>query len=267
MNKKMIPLGLAIFFITGVTLYFEVFRYWGDNGSVVEGNGTIEVTEIEVASRIPARVLSVAKEEGEFVSAGELVVRMAYDDLDAQRLSAVASLVNSEKNLKRIRDLFSTGSVSQKDLDNAEAAYRVARGQADYVSARISDAKLFAPVSGTVLEKNLEAGEMAFPGTPLLVIADLTRPWIKIYVPEKKIGLVKLGQKAHVSVDSYPGKRFEGTVTSIANKAEFTPRTIQTREERIKMVFAVKITLKNPGGELKPGMPADALIETGGSRD
>ena len=267
MKKKMIPLVIAIAFITGITLYFEVFRFWGENGRAVEGNGTIEVTEIEVASRIPARIIAITREEGETVSAGELVVRMAYEDLDAQRLSAVASLVNSEKNLKRIRDLYSTGSVSQKDLDNAEAAYRVARGQADYVSARISDAKLYAPVSGTVLEKNLEPGEMAFPGTPVLILADLTRPWIKIYVPEKKIGLVKIGQKATIYVDSYPGKAFEGVVSSIANKAEFTPKTIQTREERVKMVFAVKITLKNPAGELKPGMPADAEIETGGTRD
>ena len=267
MKKKMIPLGIAIVFITGVTLYFEVFRYWGENGSVVQGNGTIEVTEIEVASRIPARVLAVTKEEGETVAAGELVVRMAYEDLDAQRLSAMANFVNSEKNLKRIRDLFSTGSVSQKDLDNAEAAYRVARGQADYVSARINDAKLYAPVSGTVLEKNLETGEMAFPGTPILTLGDLTRPWINIYVPEKMIGLVKIGQKARISVDSYPQKFFAGIVSSIANRAEFTPRTIQTKEERVKMVFAVKITLKNPGGELKPGMPADAVIETGDRRD
>ena len=267
MKKKMIPLVIAIVFITGITLYFEVFRYWVENGSAVEGNGTIEVTEIEVSSRIPARIIAITREEGESVSAGELVVRMAYEDLDAQRLSAVASLVNSEKNLKRIRDLFSTGSVSQKDMDNAEAAFRVARGQADYVSARISDAKLYAPVSGTVLEKNLEAGEMAFPGTPVLTIADLTRPWIKIYIPEKKIGLVKIGQKARIYVDSYPGKAFEGVVSSIANRAEFTPKTIQTREERVKMVFAVKITLKNPAGELKPGMPADAEIETGGTRD
>jgi HlyD family secretion protein len=114
-----------------------------------------------------------------------------------------------------------------------------------------------------VLEKNLEIGEIVFPGTPVLTIADIRDTWIKIYVGEIQMGRVKLGQKAFVSVDSYPNKKFEGRVTSISSKAEFTPKTIQTADERVKLMFAVKIAVPNPQQELKPGMPADAYILTG----
>ncbi|HOO70185.1 MAG TPA: efflux RND transporter periplasmic adaptor subunit [Spirochaetota bacterium] len=259
-RKKILPLAAALVIIAGVTLYFEVFRYIGENGNTIDGSGTIEVTEVEIASKLAGRVVSLPRDEGEQVRQGELLVKLAYEELDAQRLSAIANLGNTEKNLKRIRDLFKTGSVSKKDLDNAETAYRVAKANHDYIVATIEQAVIISPISGTVLERNLETGELAFPGTPILTIADLTRPWIKIYVQEKRLGRVKLGQKALVSVDSFPDREFPGKVVSISNRAEFTPKTIQTREERVKLVFAVKIALENKDQSLKPGMPADAVI-------
>ena len=88
----------------------------------------------------------------------------------------------------------------------------------------------------------------------------MKRPWIKIYIDEKKLGFVKLGQKAYVQVDSFSGRKFPGEVVYISNKAEFTPRTIQTKDERVKLMYAVKIAIENPEMELKPGMPADATI-------
>jgi HlyD family secretion protein len=111
-----------------------------------------------------------------------------------------------------------------------------------------------------VLAKNLEKGEMAFPGSAIITLADLSKPWIKIYVDEKKLVLIKLGQKAYVKVDSFPDKKFPGVVVLISNKAEFTPRTIQTKDERVKLMYAIKISVENPEMELKPGMPADAAI-------
>jgi len=125
---------------------------------------------------------------------------------------------------------------------------------------------LYSPVNGTVLDTNLEVGEVAFPGTPILSIADISRPWIYIYVNETKLGLVKIGQEAKVFIDSYPGRAFKGKVVSISSKAEFTPKTIQTKEERVKLVFAVKISIENPERILKPGMPADAEIIISGAK-
>ncbi len=259
-NKKLIPLFLALLAIVSVTLYFEVFRHLGNNGDMIEGSGTIEVTEIEIGSKIAGRVTELPFDEGDLAKKGSLLVRLACEELGARRLSAAASLSNAEKNFKRIRSLYTSGSVSRRDFDNAETAYQVAMAQYNYIKATIDQATIFSPVAGTVLETNLEVGELAFPGTVILTLADLKKPWIKIYVQETKIGLVKPGQKAEITVDSYPGKVFYGKIVSIANKAEFTPKTIQTREERVKLVFAVKIVVANTGLELKPGMPADAKI-------
>jgi HlyD family secretion protein len=103
-------------------------------------------------------------------------------------------------------------------------------------------------------------GEIAAPNISLLTIADLDRVTLTIYVPENQIGLVKVGQEVRVKVDSYPERTFDARVVHIASQAEFTPKNVQTQEERVSTVFAVKIEIPNPDGALKPGMPADAEI-------
>jgi len=193
-------------------------------------------------------------------------VRIAYDELDAQRLSIIANLNNAKKNMDRVRELFRSGSVSKKDFDNMETMYRMAKAANEQINAVIDNAVIASPIDGVVLEKNLEIGEIAFPGTPVLTVADIKDTWIRIYVNEKQLGLVKLGQKAEISVDSFPDKKFIGKVVSISNKAEFTPKTIQTRDERVKLMFAVKIAVPNQDQQLKPGMPADAFILTGAEK-
>ncbi len=259
-KKKFIPFIVAVLIITGVTLYFEVFRYIEFNSNAIDGSGTMEVTEIEIASKIAGRIAEMPYNEGDAVKEGDLLVRLEYEELNAQKLSALANLNNMEKNYNRVKELYKTGSVSKKDYDNAETAYSVAKANYEFIAANIKQAVIYSPIKGTVLERNLEVGELAFPGSPILTLADLHKPWIKIYVIEKKIGLVKTGQRAELSVDTYPDRTFKGKVVSIANKAEFTPKTIQTKEERVKLVFAVKIAVENPSLDLKPGMPADASI-------
>jgi HlyD family secretion protein len=106
----------------------------------------------------------------------------------------------------------------------------------------------------------VEEGETVAAGTPVFTIGDLESPWTKVYVKEDKLGLVKLGQKAEVTVDTFPGKKYEGMITFISSEAEFTPKNVQTREERVKLVFGIKVSVKNEKGELKPGMPADVRI-------
>jgi HlyD family secretion protein len=97
----------------------------------------------------------------------------------------------------------------------------------------------------------------------VFTIGDLENPWIKVYVKEDKLGLVKLGQQAEIMVDTYPGKKYDGTVTYISFDAEFTPKNVQTKEERVKLVFGIKVSVKNMNNELKPGMPADVRIIVG----
>lgn len=260
MKKKIIPAAVLIITLVGFTLYFEVFRYLGEDSSVISESGTIEVTEINIASKISGRLVDLPKAEGMDVVKGDLVAKLEYEELSAQRHSARASYSNAERNYRRAKSLFETGSISKKEFDNAETAFNVARAGYDQINATIDNAVIFSPIGGVVLNTNLEVGEMAFPGTSILTLADITKPWIHVYVNEKRLGQVMIGQKARVKVDSFPGRSFEGRVVSISNKAEFTPKTIQTRDERVKLVFAVKVTIENPDRSLKPGMPADVDI-------
>lgn len=265
MKKKKIPLIIFSGVLIVLTLYFEFFRDKGKISGIISGSGTIEVTEIEISSRISGRVAELPKPEGSDIRRGDLAARLEYEELSAQRLSAKANFVNAEKNYNRVRDLYKTGSISRKDLDNAEAAFRIAKAGYDQVSATIENAVLYSPIDGTVLDTNIEVGETAFPGTPILTIADITKPWMYIYINEIELGRVKIGQGVKVFIDSYPGKAFPGKVVSISNKAEFTPKTIQTKDERVKLVFAVKVMIENSDMILKPGMPADAEIIISGN--
>lgn len=255
------PVVLAVAVIAA-TLYFQVFRHLGAGRDGIEGSGTIEVTEIDISSKIAGRVVELPAAEGDRVNKNDLLVRLEFDELSAQKNSALANLVNAEKNYRRIKSLFETGSVSRRDYDNAEAAYSVARAALENVNAAIKYAVIYSPINGVLLDTNIEAGEMSFPGTAILTVADLTSAWMYIYVNEVSLGKVKIGQKVNVTVDSFPGKVFAGKVVSISNKAEFTPKTIQTKDERVKLVFAVKVRIDNPDMDLKPGMPADAVIIT-----
>lgn len=152
--------------------------------------------------------------------------------------------------------------VTLKRQQLATARANVARERAALQAAetQLGYTVLASPQAGVVLRTPVEPGEMIAAGTPVATIADLRRIWLKIYVPEPHLGRVKLGQAAEVTTDSYPGKVYRGTVTFINSEAEFTPKNIQTQEERVKLVFGVKVAIDNPGQELKPGMPADARL-------
>ena len=141
-----------------------------------------------------------------------------------------------------------------------EAQVQMARATLEALQVQADKFTLKAPISGLVLERPVHMGEVAMPGAPLMTLADLDKVTLTIYVPEGELGKVRIGQPVAVTVDAYPGRVFTGTVTFIASQAEFTPRNVQTQEERVNMVFAMKVKLPNPDHALKPGMPADAVI-------
>ena len=146
----------------------------------------------------------------------------------------------------------------EAQVDIAQAALGALRAQADKFT-------LGAPISGLVLERPVQVGEVALPGAPLMTLADLDKVTLTVYVPEDQLGRVQIGQPVTVTVDAYPGRTFLGMVTSVASQAEFTPKNVQTREERVNMVFGVKVELVSPDHALKPGMPADAVFGDGAS--
>ncbi len=152
--------------------------------------------------------------------------------------------------------------VTLKRQEVATLQANIARDRAALAGAQaqLSYTVLLTPQAGIVLRKHVEPGEMIAAGTPVVTIADLRDIWLKIYIPEPQLGRIKLGQTAETTTDSYPGKTYRGTVTFISSEAEFTPKNVQTQEERVKLVFAAKITVDNPNQELKPGMPADTTV-------
>jgi len=141
-----------------------------------------------------------------------------------------------------------------------DAQVEIARAALEALQVQAAKLSLDAPISGLVLARPAHIGEVALPGAPLMTLADLGQMTLTIYVPEDQLGQVHLGQPVSVTVDAYPDRTFDGTVTFLASEAEFTPKNVQTREERVNMVFAVKVELPNPDHALKPGMPADAVL-------
>jgi HlyD family secretion protein len=179
-------------------------------------------------------------------------IRMAQADRDR----AVAALEAARANA-------ATVDVRAQEVRVAEAAMGEAQANVKRLETQVAELQVFAPLDATVLTKAAEVGEVVAAGKPLVLLGDLDHPWIKVYVPETVVGKIRLGTPAHVLVDSFPGRPFQGTVSWVADQAEFTPKNVQTAEERVNLVYAVKITIQNAQRKLKAGMPADAEILIG----
>lgn len=180
--------------------------------------------------------------------------------------TAIATLANAQAQY----DLTRAGARAEQ-IEAAQAQARAAEAQARAAQAQVESAQaalnlldvqlskltLVAPTGGVVLSRAIEPGEFAAPGATLLVLGDLDSLTITVYVPEDRYGRIRLGQAAQVTVDSFPGETFPATVAHIADRAEFTPRNVQTAEGRKSTVFAIRLAIENSGEKLKPGMPAD----------
>jgi HlyD family secretion protein len=192
-----------------------------------------------------------------------LAVRENPQELDtevdmakAQYERAEAAVQAAQAQLEALK-----AGATQEQIAVVEAQVKQAQAAADLLEVQLDKMTLTAPTSGLVMERTVHRGEMAAAGATLMTIANLDEVTLTIYIPEDEIGKVKVGQAVEVSVDSFPGKVFEGQVNYIASEAEFTPKNVQTKKERVNMVFAVKVKIPNPEHELKPGMPADATIK------
>jgi HlyD family secretion protein len=172
----------------------------------------------------------------------------AYEQAEAAVVVAEAELA-SVKAGPRLEDV----AIAEAQVQQAQAALAS-------VDVQLDKLNLTAPRDGVITDRPADPGELATPGAILMNLGDLDQVTLTVYIPETQIGRVRVGQTARVEVDAYPGETFEGSVAFIAPEAEFTPKNVQTEEERVNLVFAVKITLDNPDHRLKPGMPADAEI-------
>lgn len=183
------------------------------------------------------------------------ITKKQYDDAVAHYDLMNDQLSSAKENYNKIRNY-----ARPEEIKQAEAKLNQSIATADLIKKNIRDSYIISPINGIVVKKYFEVGETVAPMSSLVKISDLTNVELYIYVTEIELGKIKLGQKAEVIVDAFKNKKFDGKVTYISPEAEFTPKNIQTKDERTKLVFAVKIELPNPEFELKSGMPADAKI-------
>jgi HlyD family secretion protein len=178
-------------------------------------------------------------------------VKLAYDNAATRQDEAEAALKEARSNLGRIASL-------ARDIEGAQAQIDLSKATLNQAKIQLGYTKLTAPYAGIIVSRNVEPGEVVNPGREVFTLSDLSRVDLKIFVDETDIGRVRPGMKVKVVVDSFPGRFFTGAVAYVSPEAEFTPKIIQTKKERVKLVYLVKVSIPNPRLELKTGMPADA---------
>jgi membrane fusion protein YbhG len=261
----------------------------GDSVKTGQELAAVETIDVELA-------LQQARADRE-QAAAELRLRRAGSrkediaELENEIRGVEADLAGAQRDLERMQALLDRGSGTTKSRDDARTRHDVlaarlaamkqslarlrsgsrpeeidaSRARVAATEARIAqleqqmqDARVKSPVDGVVTEKIAEAGEILQAGSPLVVVTDLKSPWLTVYVTGPDLGRIRLGQEAEVVTDD--GQTRKGTLTFIASQAEFTPKNVQTRDERVKLVYKVKVGLDNGDGLFKPGMPAEARL-------
>jgi HlyD family secretion protein len=323
--KRILLIVIIAVIIAGL-LYTFFTRDKKEGNNFIKISGNIETTEVDVGFKIPGRIVSRFFEEGDWVDQGKVLAKLDDEDLrnrlevaratlmSAQaRLSKLLAgsrpeeireaeanlnqarfdLENKETQYERMKSLFEKRVVPKETLDNAEAAFKIAkasfqkatetyllvkegprkediddaRAQVEQAQAslkltetQLSYTTLYSPLSGVVLVKSGEIGEVVNPGTSIVTLADIENIWLKAYIPETDLSKVKWGQEVMVMTDLHPKKEYRGKISFISSQAEFTPKQIQTEKERVTLVYRIKVDIPNPDRELKPGMPADGKI-------
>jgi HlyD family secretion protein len=283
-RRVAIPLIILLLLALIVLIYYQTHS--GPREIML--SGTVEVTEVEISPELSAKVVTLYHREGDEVQEGDPLLDLDRSDLEtrlreaeaARRAAAAqvslarAKMANAQQDFNRSLKLYQTKAISASAYDAAKTAcevakdsyeasqnqYEAAQSQVDNLQVQLQKTNITSPITGVVLERNVEAGEVIFPGIVVMTIGDLRNPWVRVYIGEPDIGKVRIGQEAFATTDAYPNRKFPGTLRYIANEAEFTPKNVQTREERIKLVYEARVYLSNKEGILKPGMPADVSL-------
>jgi HlyD family secretion protein len=250
-----------------------------ESSNVAKGDTMLQIDRSDLDIQLKQALANAAAAESQYKLT---VLGPRKEDM----LQAEANFKNAQDDLKRAEELFQASTVTQKHLDDAKTRYTVAEqtyeklksgsrpeeieaararrdlanAQVDAIRKKISDSYVVAPMQGVVTEKAIEEGDVVVQNGSLFRISRLDEVHLMIYVSEEELAKIKLGQSADVFIDAYPNKPFRGKIIYISDVAEFTPKNVQTKEERTKLVFGVKIEVPNPDRVLKPGMPADATI-------
>lgn len=195
------------------------------------------------------------KERMEKLHASQAITEKQYDDAITAYDLAVSKYSTAQQNVNKIK------SARPEEIEQAEANLVKARSSISLIQKSINDCYITSPIEGQVVGKFIEVGESVSFMSSMFKITNLAEAELIIYVTEKELALVKYGQQAEITIDAFDDKSFNGEVVFISPEAEFTPKNIQTKDERTKLVFAVKIKIDNSEHFLKPGLPADARIQ------
>lgn len=239
MKKKIIPLILAL--VIGTVLFVK-FK----NGREFRYAGTIEATETDLSARISGVIERYGAREGEAVKKGQVIA--ALDCADLKLAAGIA-----EADFKRAEELFKGGSVSRENYDRLKYRRDDSALKVDWCSVK-------APSDGRLLYAYKEKGELVAPGAKLATVADLSEVWAYIYVPHDLLANLKTGMEVRGYLPEAGDREFPGRVSVIYSEAEFTPKNVQTRKERTRLVFAVKVSFPNPDETLKPGMTLEVKL-------
>lgn len=293
LNRKVIVPAAIAAGVAALATFWTV-KHFRERGTALVAAGTLEAVEVDVGALAPGRVVSVNYDEGDDVAAGAVVATLDSEEFEAGLTAAEAAAVAARDRVTaaaaayaaaqdrfgRLSRAYPGGGVTKAEYERAKAerdaaaaelaSARSLAAQAEAAKvqfdARRKEINIVAPISGTVLSRNLEPGEILGAGVSLMTLANLSTLELYVYVPEAKIGVIEAGDPVNVSVDSFPGEVFAGKVKAVAGKAEFTPRNVESKEDRVTLVFKVTVTVPNQGHKLKPGMPADAVFTATGRR-
>ncbi len=323
-KKKLIIVAVVALAIAGAVAYWQTRPAAPSDQVTVYGN--VDIRQVQAAFDDNGRLLDLLVQEGDRVKKGQLLAEIDpvrfQDAVDkasaavaaqqqvlarllagsrpeeiaearAQVAAAQATMVNAESTWKRQESLAAQQYVSRQSADNAAAALKTARANAEHARQALSlaikgprkediaaarqmlqadkaalslaqrelvDTRLYAPDTGVVQDRILEPGDMVSPQTPVFTLALDNPVWVRAYLPEKALGQVRLGMKANIQSDSFPGKTFSGWVGFISPTAEFTPKTVQTTELRTELVYRVRVYACNPQHQLRLGMPVTVHV-------
>jgi HlyD family secretion protein len=271
-KKRIVIVIVVAASVVAAIFYFREKDLSSDDDIKVSGN--IEATDILLSFQVGGKLAERLVDEGYTVKKEQILARLDKNELTKTREQAQAALAQAQadcqlaqKEFLRMANLLKENATSVQDRDVAEANYEVAQARLrgaqralELAEIRLSYADLKSPINGFVTVRSADVGEVLQVGSPVFTVVDLNDIWLTAYVNETDLGRVRLNQPVDVKIDTYPDKAYKGHISFISQEAEFTPKQIQTTEERVKLVYRIKVVLANPNLELKPGMPADGYV-------
>ncbi len=239
----------------------EVKAYEAELAALVAGSRPAEISEAQAGvalAEAEVNRLRLEFERQRSLHERELISDQEYQAVLAAYEAAQARVREAEERLNLVEE-----GPRVEEIEAARARLEQGKQARALAETRLGYTRLASPLSGIVLSENVDVGEYVVSGVPVVTVGDLENVWLRAYVNEPDLGRVKPGQPVCVTTDTYPDKTYEGRLSFIASQAEFTPKNVQTTEERVKLVYRVKIDIPNVALELKPGMPADAAVWLG----